>query len=102
MLYRPPRVWLTAVTRSGRAYRGRLLPGEARAGFLLSPVVENRQSFFALASTNWQHELADLEVASAWISVDGGPTVASRYELPPVRVRFYRLDFQRQDLNERR
>jgi len=35
----------------------------ARAGFLLSPLVENRQSFFALASTNWQHELADLEVA---------------------------------------
>src|SRR5882757_9795990 len=30
--------------------------------FFLSPVVENRQSFFALASTNWQHELAGLEV----------------------------------------
>jgi len=101
MLYRPPRVWLTVITRSGKEYRGRLVPGEARAGFLLSPVVENRQSFFALASTNWQHELADLEAASARVSVDGGPAVASRYELPPVRVRFYRLDFQRQDLSQR-
>jgi hypothetical protein len=101
-LYRPPRVSLTVFTRSGRAYSGRLLPAEARAGFLLSPVVENRQSFFALASTNWQHELADLEVASARITTDGGTGVASRYQSPPVRVRFYRLDFQRQDLGQRR
>jgi NHL repeat len=101
MLYRPPRVWLTLFTRSGRAYGGRLLPAEARAGFLLSPVVENRQSFFALASTNWQHELADLEVASARITTDRGG-VASRYQSPPVRVRFYRLNFQRQDLDQRR
>jgi hypothetical protein len=102
MLYRPPRVSLALFTRSGRAYGGRLLPAEARAGFLLSPVVENRQSFFALASTNWQHELADLEVASARITTDGGSAVASRYQSPPVRARFYRLDFQRQDLGQGR
>ena len=100
MLYRPPRVWLTVVARGGM-YSGRLLPAEARAGFLLSPVVENRQSFFALASTNWQHELADLEVTSASITTDGGRGVTSQYK-SPVRVRFYRLDFQRQDLSQRR
>jgi len=102
MLYRPTRVSLTVSTRSGRTYGGRLLTAVARAGFLLSPVVENRQSFFALASTNWQHELADLEVASARITTDGGTAVTSRYQSPPVRVRFYRLDFQRQDLSQRR
>jgi len=101
MLYRPPRLSLDLVARSGEAYGGRLVPGEARAGFLLSPVVENRQSFFALASTNWQHELANLEVASARISVVGGAEVANRYQSPPVRVRFYRLDFQRQDMSQR-
>jgi hypothetical protein len=96
MLYRPPGVSLIVSTRSGTTYVGRLVPGEARAGFLLSPVVENRVSFFALASTNWQHELADLEVASARITADGGPgVVASRYQSPPVRVHFYRLDFER-------
>ena len=95
MLYRPPRVLLTLFTRSGRASGGRLLPGEARAGFLLSPVVENRQSFFALASTNWQHELSDLEVVSARITAGDGKAVASQYESPAVRVRFYHLDFQR-------
>src|SRR5439155_18902653 len=102
MLYRPPRVSLALVSRNGRAYGGRLLPGEARAGFLISPVVENRQSFFALGSTNWQHEMADLEVASARITADGWSRVANRYQSPPVRVRFYRLDFQRQDLNQTR
>jgi hypothetical protein len=116
MVYRPPRVLIRLFTRSGRVHGGRLLPAEARAGFLLSPVVENRQSFFALASTNWQHELAGLEVTSARISTDRGRRVgqvnmppitdqlivASRYQSPPVRVRFYRLDFQRQDLGQRR
>ena len=101
MLYRPPRVSLTLFTRSGRTYGGRLLTAVARAGFLLSPAVENRQSFFALASTNWQHELADLEVTSARITTDGGRGVTSQYK-SPVRVRFYRLDFQRQDLSQRR
>jgi hypothetical protein len=74
---------------------------EARAGFLLSPVIDNRQSFFALASTNWQHELADREVTSARITADDGKEIASHYQSPPVRVRFYRLDFQRQDLGQR-
>ena len=101
-LYRPPRVSLTVFTRSGRAYGGRLITAMARAGFLLSPLVENRQSFFSLASTNWQRELADLEVTSARISTDGGKEVASQYKSPPVRVHFYRLDFQRQDLGQTR
>jgi hypothetical protein len=100
MLYRPTRVSLTVFTRSGRTYGGRLLTSTARAGFLLSPVVENRQSFSALASANWQHELADLEVASARITADGERGVASCYQ-SPVRLRFYRLDFQRQDLGQR-
>jgi hypothetical protein len=98
MLYRPAAVSLSVSSRSGRGYSGRLLSAVARTGFLLSPVIENRQSFFALASTNWQHELAHLEVTSARITTDGGRGVASQYKTPPVRVRFYRLDFQRQDL----
>jgi ribosomal protein L25 (general stress protein Ctc) len=64
--------------------------------------VENRQSFSALASTNWEHELADLDVTSARITADGGTAVASYYQSSPVRVRFYHLDFQRQDLGQSR
>ena len=102
MLYRPPRVSLTVFTRSGKAYGGRMITATARGGFLLSPFIENRQSFFSLASTNWQHELADLEMTSARITTDGGREVARQYKSPPVRVGFYRLDFQRQDLGQRR
>jgi DNA-binding beta-propeller fold protein YncE len=98
MLYRPPRVSLTVFSRSGQAHGGRLLPVEARAGFLLSPVIENGQSFLALESTNWQQELAGLEVTSARVSSGDQRQVASRYQSPPVLLRFYRLDFQRQEL----
>ena len=98
MLYRPTCVSLTLFTRSRKAIGGRLITATARSGFLLSPVVENRHSFFALASTNWQHELADLEVASALISANGEKGIASGYQ-SPIRLRFYRLDFQHQDLN---
>ncbi len=101
MFYRPPRVSLILSAPTGGLYSSRLLPAEARAGFLLSPVVANRQSFFALASTNWQRELANLEVASARITAEGGREVASHYQSPPVRVRFYRLDFQRQEPRNR-
>ena len=98
MLYRPSRVWLTVVARGG-VYSGRLLPAEARAGFLLSPLVDNGQSFFALASTNWQPELADREVASARVTADDGKP--SHYQSPPVRMHFYRLGFERQTLDQR-
>jgi hypothetical protein len=98
----PQPVSLSLFTGSGRTYSGRLLPAEGRAGFLLSPVVEIRQSFFALASTDWQHELADLEAAPARVTIGGEREVASRYQSPPVRIRFYRLDFQRQDLGQTR
>ena len=97
-LYRPPRVLLSVVTRGGKTPWGRLLPAEARAGFLLSPVIDNRQSFVALASTDWQRKLADLEVTSVRLGADGGKESASRYQTSPVRVRFYRLDFPRHDL----
>ena len=95
MLYRPPHLSLTVYTRNGRFYSGRLLSMEARAGFLVSPVINNRQSFFALASTNWLDELADLEVTSARITADGEKALASHYQSPPVQVHFFRLDFQR-------
>jgi hypothetical protein len=100
MLYRPSSVWLTVVGRGGM-YSGRLLSGEARAGFLLSPLVDNGQSFFTLASTNWQPELADREVASARVTADDGKKIPSHYQSPPVRMRFYHLGFERQTLDQK-
>jgi hypothetical protein len=51
MLYRPPRIALILSASKGEEHSSRLVPVEARAGFLLSPVVADRQFFFALAST---------------------------------------------------
>ena len=39
-------------------------------------------------------------MTSGRITTDGGTKVASRYQSPSVRVRFYRLDFQRKDLSQ--
>jgi hypothetical protein len=59
--------------------------------------IENRQSFAALASARWQSELAELEIASARITTDGGAGLTRCYQ-SPVKIRFYRLEFPRQDL----
>jgi hypothetical protein len=101
MLYRPASVSLNVLTRSGAMYGGRLLPAVARGGFLLSPVVENRVSFFSLASINWQRDLAGLEVISVRITIDPRNETASQYA-SPLRLHFYRLNFQRQDLSQKR
>jgi len=101
VLYRPASVSLNVLTRSGAMYGGRLLPAVARGGFLLSPVVENRPSFFSLASINWQRDLAGLEVISARITTDPRNETASQYA-SPLRLHFYRLNFQRQDLSQKR
>jgi hypothetical protein len=96
MLYRPSGISFILSTRSGKQYGGRLLPGLARTGFVLSPFIENCQSFAALASSTWQNELAQFEVATVRIIPDEKPGVRSCYQ-PVVRVRFYRLDFPRHD-----
>jgi len=96
MLYLPARVSLTILTRSGTAYGDRLLPQPVFC-FRLSWTIA---SLFSLASTNWQHELADLQVVSASITAEESPGVTTCYQ-SPVRLRFYRLSFQRQDFGQR-
>src|SRR5262245_4023065 len=64
MLYRPSRVWLTVVARGGM-YSGRLLPVEARGGVLVSPRIENGDSFCGAGSADSQARLARRAVGSA-------------------------------------
>jgi hypothetical protein len=47
---------------------------------------------------NWQ----TLKLPRRAFLLIAGAKVANRYQSPPVRIRFYRLDFQRQDLGQRR
>jgi hypothetical protein len=94
-LYKPPVLMLTVSLQNRTQRRFRLVPGMAGGGFLLSPLIADNRSFAALASTGRQ-DLAGLEVVSMTISAGTGSGSTRCYQ-SPMSVRFYRLDFPRQD-----
>jgi hypothetical protein len=94
-LYKPPVLMLTVSLPDHTERRYRIVPGMAGGGFLLSPLIADNRSFAALACTGRQ-ELAGLEVVSMTISAGAGSEPTRCYQ-SPMAVRFYRLDFPRQD-----
>jgi hypothetical protein len=82
---RPAPVWLTATTRAGDAVRARLVPGMARAGFLLSPLVRDARDFGALGDRAARRErLGERAIVS--FAVDGAGLE------PEVAIKLDRLD----------
>ena len=99
-LYKPPILLLDVSTRGeSKPIRKRLVPGMARGGFLLSPLVEGCLGFALLASTGASSNLTDNEITSLRIVTADGSSAAAYYH-DPVRVRFYRLEFPRQNLED--
>jgi hypothetical protein len=97
-IYKPPLLLLNVSLRGGQKFYYHLIPGMARGGFLLSPLIQDTKSFTALASTDgWN---TDLDVAAITISVANKSRSTSLYQ-SPIRLRLYRLDFPRQDLNKK-
>jgi len=96
--YKPPVSVLTVSLRNGTQYDFRLVPAMARSGFLLSPVVGDATSFALLASSDAASRLAGLEASSMMISAQtrSGSTICYQ---SPMQLRFYRLDYPRQDFN---
>lgn len=94
-LYKPPILMLTVSLQNHTQHRFRLVPGMAGGGFLLSPLIADNRSFAALASSDRQ-DLAGLEVVSMTISASTG-SGSTRCYRSPMPVRFYRLDYPRQD-----
>jgi hypothetical protein len=94
-LYKQPVLMLTVSLPDHTERRYRIVPGMAGGGFLLSPLIADNRSFAALACTGRQ-ELAGLEVVSMTISAGAGSEPTRCYQ-SPMAVRFYRLDFPRQD-----
>jgi hypothetical protein len=94
-LYKPPVVMLAVSFQDHTQRLFRLVPGMAGGGFLLSPLIADTRSFAALASTG-RKDLAGLEVVSITITADTGSGSTRCYQ-SPMPVRFYRLDFPRQD-----
>jgi hypothetical protein len=93
--YKPPVLMLAVSLQDHTQHHFRLVPGMARGGFLLSPLITDNRSFAALASTGLQ-ELAGMEVVSMILSADTGSGSTCCYQ-SPMSVRFYRLDFPLQD-----
>ena len=96
MLYKPPVLLLTVSQRDHGQQDFRLVPAMARGGFLLSPVIGDSRAFAALASVDGQRGLAGREVMSMTLSADTRSHSTICYQ-SPMAVRFYRLDFPRQE-----
>jgi hypothetical protein len=99
-LYKPPILLLNVSTRRERQpFPKRLVPGMARGGFLLSPLVEGCASFASLASTDAASDLSDGDVTSLMITAADGASAAACYQ-NPVRLRLFRLEYPRQNLED--
>jgi hypothetical protein len=97
IFYKPSILRLRISLRNGRQlFYYRLVPGMMRGGFLLSPLINDKKSFVALA-TNYWHGLAGLDVTAINISVATKSGSTFCYQ-PTIKLRLYRLDFPPQDL----
>ncbi len=90
-LYKPPQISLAITLVNGRTYNFRLIPGIARAGFLVSPFIGDTKAFAQLAAGNSSGALAELEVTALAVLVGDATGPGPFYEAP-IRVRFYRLE----------
>jgi hypothetical protein len=98
-LYKPPILWLSVLTRGGGRLRYRLVPGMARSGFLLSPVVRDAVAFGELAADGGRLDLADQQADSLSLTADTGSGSTACYR-PTVRLHLYRLEYPGQDLSK--
>jgi len=67
-LYKPPALQLTVSLQDGRQLVFQVIPGMARSGFLLSPLIKNNRSFVSLAAVDGGRNLTGLEVTAMTIS----------------------------------
>jgi hypothetical protein len=92
LLYKDPELNMTLLTRDGREHWFRLVPGEAEAGFLLSPLIEGNSEFASLAAGDATKQLAGKEVRTITFSQVGWVGKRWAYQ-PEITVEFARLVF---------
>jgi hypothetical protein len=95
--YKPPSLTLAVSLRGGQRFYFRLIPGMARSGFLLSPLINDNASYVALATGDRGRSLINAEVTSMTISAStqSGSTVCYH---SPMRLRCYRLEYPQSDI----
>jgi hypothetical protein len=96
--YKPPILRLTVWTRGGQEIRYRLVPGMAKGGFVLSPLVQDSVAFALLASTSGARELFNKQLTALSLSAEteSGATICYA---SPVRLELFGLDWPAQDLS---
>lgn len=93
-LYKPPILTMKVTLHDGQQKAFRLIPGMARAGFILSPLIGDEKSFIHLATRDGMRALAGLELASFTISAADESGGTACYQ-SPMRLRLYRLQYPR-------
>ena len=93
MLYKPPLVTIVVEIPGRPPRRFRLVPDLARAGFLLSPLVETRDAWRSLADGTWSFELSGDRPTS--IAFSAGEHQSTLYR-DRIDVRLFRLVIERQ------
>ena len=90
-LYKPPHLKLAVKTVDGRNWNFRLIPGMARAGFMLSPFIGDTEIFAQLAAGTNSDALKNLQISSLSVYVED-ETGASRAYQNSIKLRLYRLE----------
>jgi hypothetical protein len=99
LFYKPPGLQMAVSLRAGHRRPFRLLPGMARSGFLLSPLIQNNGTFVGLFSAEAGRNLTGLEVTSLTLSAATQSGWTRCYQ-SPMRLRLYQLDYPRPGLKE--
>jgi hypothetical protein len=94
-LFKPPMLFLKTTLRNGKQYTNDFLPGIARAGFLLSPRVDDSVWFAALGCDPWPRGIIDNQVTSFSLYPATNRSPVDCYQ-DSVRVRLFRLEFPAQ------
>jgi len=95
VFYKPSILTLSVTLSDGLLKDFRLVPGMARGGFLLSPLVTDNDAFATLAAENWRQKLAGNAVESISVSEKHSSAIGSCYQ-SSFHLRFYRLEFLKQ------
>ena len=90
-LYKPPALNLVVSLEDGRQLFFQLVPGMARSGFLLSPLIQDKASFVSLFSPGGWRNLTGLQIKSMAI-VAATRSGSSPCYRSTLRLRLYRLD----------
>ena len=90
-LYKPPVLKLAVSLQDGRRFIFKIVPGMARSGFLLSPLIRDKASFVLLNSPDGWRNLTGLQIEFMTIFAATRSGSTPCYQ-SPLRLRLYRLD----------